>query len=329
MLLRIVFLVQLFDLFVIGGMGGKYPIRMMVVHHILQRDAEFRWNSGKTAVFLETLNRFHEREYFSEIKQLIFYSKKDCSHQPFPFAIIVELCSHYDSTGNKSLLFISFGSGSKTYSTKTPADLNFTTEYIQSFGPKPHSGIFGLVNIVSQSSGTWHDGALDHTENDVNGYMLLVDFYYRHYSRDDIFKITINNLHIGLYYLFSAYMANITPKRLSLPRPKVIFEVWGATIENQSIAQCTTDPILDYDVMTWTKYSLLFIASSSSVVLALVSDLGEVTGKGDDLVIDDIELLTCFAINNSVCSSGQYQIIDLNLFGIEVQIYSEQRRKRE
>lgn len=220
------------------------------------------------------------------------------------------MCSHYDSTGNKSLLFISFGSGSKTYSDKTPADFKFTTAYTQSFGPLPFGGRFCFTNKISKNSNVWHGGALDHTEKDINGYMIWVDFDFTGKPKD-IFRITINNLYAGSYYLFSAYMANMVPKRHHSAKPNVLLQAWDATTKSRSLAQCATGPIPDYDVMTWTKYSLLFIASSSSVVLVLVSDVGRV--NGDDLAIDDIELRTCFAIDNSVCSSGQYQIIDLNL----------------
>lgn len=159
--------------------------------------------------------------------------------------------------------------------------------------------MFSFVNAIPNDSPAWHNGALDHSQNGIPGYMFLVDFAN---TSEVIFNMTIDNLCIGSYYLFSAYMANILRKASNRPKPSVRFEVQDTNVLIPPSSQCTTGDISDYDNMTWTKYSLSFNASNSSVILLMVSDT--VGTNENDLAIDDIEFRGCSAVYCDVCHPG-------------------------
>ena len=210
----------------------------------------------------------------------------------------MELCPDQQINDNKPLLFLSFDLGSETYSNKTPAYFNFTTTYIQSFGSIAGEKVFSFINIVPENSNAWHTGALDHTENDTNGYMMLINFGS---DREDILNMTVSNLCVGSYYLFSVYMANIV-RQLNISEPQVMLEVGNRTVGNESLTKCSTQAISEYESMTWTKYSLPFRASSTSIILLITSYFG--APYGDDLAIDDIELRACSTVHCGLCPPG-------------------------
>ena len=190
------------------------------------------------------------------------------------------------------LLSVTFDSGTNQYSNKSTSYFGFRTTYEQVFGPPIMTDQFALVNSVpnhSEYSQMWHINAHDHTLNDGNGYMYLVDA--PGYTTT-IFEYMINALSIGVHYEFSAYLANLFLKQFDDPvKPSVLFEIRSATKENLLLAQLYTDGIPDYDEMTWLKYSLSFIATSHTVMLHIISvGLNSIT---NDLAIDDIEFCRC------------------------------------
>jgi hypothetical protein len=189
-----------------------------------------------------------------------------------------------------SVLLITFGSGSNEYSNKTPADFDFSTAHQQRFEPFINDGMFGFVNAVPMHGDIWHGRVLDHTANDVNGYMFFVNVAHEH---TEIFNLTIGNLCTGLSYELSAYLANVftTVRSESAIKPNVLFQVLSPVIPGHILAQLSTGDIPEYENMTWAKYGLSFIAPSSSVVLFMVSIARG--GGGNDLAIDDIELRVC------------------------------------
>ncbi len=211
----------------------------------------------------------------------------------------IGLCSVNETTNDKSLLLITFGSGPDQYSDKTPSSFNFNTNYRQKFNVEISHDTFAFVNAVPELGKffvyDWYKGAQDHTENDTDGYMYLVSVG----DISQLFQSTVNNLCIGVCYEFSVYLMNPVKEAFSntLLKPDIRLEVRTATNENELLAQFSTGDILDYDKMAWSKHSLLFTATSSSVVLLMITNVGP--GNGNDLAIDDIELRVC-STNHSI-----------------------------
>jgi hypothetical protein len=194
---------------------------------------------------------------------------------------------------------ITFGSGADPYSNETPASFNFSTAHRQVFLPLTYGGVFGFVNAIPNIYYGWHVGAVDHTANDVDGYMYFVDV--GEYG-DQVFNFSVNDLCIGMRYEFSAYLANVMKKEHAHPEPNIRFEVRTATAESQLIAELPTGNISGYDNMAWSRCSLSFIASSSSIVLLMVSDVKQ--AGGNDLAIDDIELRVDSNADCCFCALG-------------------------
>ncbi len=198
-------------------------------------------------------------------------------------------------------MLITFGSGSSKYSSKTPSTFNFTTTttHRQNFNSKIEDYQFGFVNAVPDYSGYWHKEAKDHTENDNDGYMYLVNIGAKDVS---LFNFTVNNLCVGLQYEFFAYLANVDRKDKHLIKTDVRFEVRAANAGYQSLAKCSTGDIPAYDTMTWTKFGLSFTALHSSTILLIISNLKG--GNGNNIAIDDIELRVCSNTHSSICHPG-------------------------
>ncbi|UJR19689.1 hypothetical protein I4U23_022823 [Adineta vaga] len=187
----------------------------------------------------------------------------------------------------KPVFSITFGAGSDQYSKAKPSDFGFSTTYRQRFVPVANDGEFSFINSIQKDrEGTaWHLGTGDHT-GDKGGYMYLVN---ADYSTGQFYSGTIKDLVVGRRYEFSVYVANLLA--ISGIKPNVLFEVRSAAADKALLAQLSTGDIPEYKTLTWTKYGISFIASTSTVNLLMISNAPG--GIGNDLVIDDITLRGC------------------------------------
>ncbi|CAF1136212.1 unnamed protein product [Adineta ricciae] len=200
----------------------------------------------------------------------------------------------------KSVFLITFGNGSCKCLKKETESFNFSTKFIRDdkCGQSFHDGYFSFRNSISGFSG-WHNGESDHTADD-NGYMFLVNLGG---ISDFIFRLNVTNINIGSRYEFSTYLANIfKPSGMSV-KPNVRFKVESILPNGVSllIAQLVTGDISECAKMTWIKYSLPFTATSSLVILTIISEKVDI--YGNDIAIDDIELRLCSAACYENCSS--------------------------
>ena len=98
------------------------------------------------------------------------------------------------------------------------------------------------------------------------------------------------NLTVGQRYEFSTYVANIFRKSQTSSKPRVTFEIRDANDPKKLLTRLVTQKIPECDKMTWSKYGLSFIASTSSVRFLMISNVDG--GRGND-----IELRVCSPIN--------------------------------
>ncbi|CAF4189442.1 unnamed protein product, partial [Adineta steineri] len=116
-----------------------------------------------------------------------------------------------------------------------------------------------------------------------------------------IFNSTINGLCTGLRYEFSAYLTNVDKEpNKGRSKPNIRFLVRAATFQGNILNTSTTGPIPAIKNMAWKKYGLSFIASDSSVILLITSNVTS-NDPGNDLAMDNIELRDCS--NNYYCSN--------------------------
>ncbi len=204
-----------------------------------------------------------------------------------PFLESTGLCGPAYTLQSTPIFSIDFGSGTSQYSKATPSTFGFSTTYTQEFAPVTNDGQFSFINSVHDDfSGAWHTGALDHTPNDVGGYMYLVN---ADYNPDQFYNGTVNNLVIGQKYQFSLYVANLlTTVGIE---PNILFQVRGPAPNNVLLAQIATGNISATPTMTWVQYGISFTAVSESATLLMISNAPG--GNGNDLAIDDIVFQVC------------------------------------
>lgn len=150
----------------------------------------------------------------------------------------------------------------------------------------------------------------DHTvdDDDDNGYMFLVNVK----DADAlIFKYTLNNLFVGQYYEFSAYIANVIKSKSNLNTPNIRFEVRSSSEYGILIASNDTGNIVESENMTWLKYNLLFEVANSSIVLLMFSNVAG--GLGNIVAIDDIEFRLCSNTHTHVRPPGLFPYISFNM----------------
>jgi hypothetical protein len=199
-----------------------------------------------------------------------------------------------------SVFLITFGSGSSVFSSATPSLFSFSEAYGQAFNSSVlNNRTFAFVNEVpTHPADAWYGGALDHTPDDINGYMFVINALL---NTDQIFNFTVHNLCIGVRYEFSAYVANIVSLQ-NTTEPNILFQVRTATTENSLLTELSSGDIAQYSNMTWLKYGLSFIPPNSSVVLLMISNAqGE---YGNDFAVDDIALRVCSTVTSGFCFPG-------------------------
>ena len=202
----------------------------------------------------------------------------------------------------KSVFLITFGNGSSRCLKTNTDSFNFSTQFIPDYACNSLflDGYFTFRNSISDLLG-WHNGESDHTADD-NGYMFLVNLGKR---SDFIFRLNVTNLNIGSRYEFSTYLANIFKPSSHSIKPSIRFKVESILPNGVSvlIAQLVTGDISECAKMTWIKYSLPFIATSSLAILTIISEKDDVWGN--DIAFDDIELRLCSAACYENCSSSE------------------------
>ncbi|MDA9555854.1 gliding motility-associated C-terminal domain-containing protein [Pelobium sp.] len=172
-----------------------------------------------------------------------------------------------------------------------PLGSQFTT-YNYKAADCPDDGQYTINNKTSSCfSNTWHTLTEDHTPNDINGYMLIVN------AKNELgtfYTFPINNLCPETTYEFSSFIINLI--KLSAPcgiitKPNITFRV--ERMDGTLIQEYSTGFITETSNPIWNKYGFFFTnpAGVSNVVLKLINNSGG--GCGNDLALDDITFRPC------------------------------------
>lgn len=214
----------------------------------------------------------------------------------FITAVQAQLCQ--GSLGDP-VVNITFGTGTNPGPPLSSKITNYT--YVSSC---PGDGYY---TIGSSSPGcfnsTWYNLTEDHTPNDVNGYMMIVN---ASFSPGDFYVDTIKGLCGGTTYEFAAWILNI---RKSLPcggttvYPDVTFNI--ETLSGTVLKSFQTGNIPEQSAPQWKQYGAFFQtpAGASSVVVRMTNNAPG--GCGNDLVLDDITFRPCGPQVSATISGGQ------------------------
>ncbi|WP_407556394.1 T9SS type B sorting domain-containing protein [Winogradskyella sp. 4-2091] len=165
-----------------------------------------------------------------------------------------------------------------------------TTTYSYAGNQNPNDGFYTVSSTSNYFD--WFT-VTDHTENDTNGRMLIVN---SSFSAGEFYKTTINGLCENTTYEFSSWLVNLTPPNGfcgagAIPI-NVSFEIWDTT-ETTLLASGTTGNIFGTTATDWNQYALVFQSTigQTSVVLKMINNAPG--GCGNDLAIDDIVFKSC------------------------------------
>ncbi len=141
----------------------------------------------------------------------------------------------------------------------------------------------------------WYDTE-DHTLNDTNGRMLIVNAAT---TSGEFFRMTVPDLCENTIYGFSTWITNLMPFNhvgcgadgFSIPI-NIRFEIWDSTDTNL-LASGNTGNILSTLTPEWQEYGVVFksLPGQTSVILKMFNN--ESGGCGNDFAIDDIWFRSC------------------------------------
>jgi len=183
-----------------------------------------------------------------------------------------------------SIFIEDFGTG--TTNNSLPAG---TTTYAY-FNGAPNDGFYTVSSNTAYFD--WFN-IPDHTPNDTNGKMLIVN---SDFTAGEFYRTTINGLCENTTYEFSSWLLNLSPLNgfcgSSVIPINVRFEIWDNTDTNL-LASGDTGNITSTLTPEWNQFALVFqtLPNQTSIILKMLNN--GVGGCGNDIAIDDIEFKSC------------------------------------
>ena len=227
-----------------------------------------------------------------------------------PLKLSSQICT--GSLGD-AVVNVTFGSGTNAGSPLSGA----ITNYNYTSGDCPNDGSYTVINATySCFAGSWHNLTEDHTPNDVNGYMMLVN---ASFTPSDFYIDTVRNLCASTTYEFGAWITNVilpTACSPNLINPKLVFNV--ETVTGQVLGTYSTGDILPTTNTQWKQYGLFFTTplNTSDVVIRLTNNAPG--GCGNDLALDDITFRPCGPIITANAVNSTKKDIDLCIADIKI-----------
>lgn len=228
---------------------------------------------------------------------------------------------------------ITFGSGSNPGQPLQTivAGASTTYPYVPVTGnpatPIVNDGFYTITNNVI-SHPAWFSGALDHTPNDVNGYLA---FFNASELPGEFYKQTVTGLCENTKYEFASWIANVlNPAALIGVKPDITFVIQKT--DGTILATYSTGPISQKTSLTWEQFGFFFATpvGVSTVVLKMTNtNVGGLAQQGNDFAIDDITFKPCgptltASFNSSTIQSTKTQcgFAPVTLFGTASSGYS-------
>lgn len=162
--------------------------------------------------------------------------------------------------------------------------LGSTTNYNFILGT-PNDGSYTIVKSTANLNPGWHQNVINHTPNDSNGYMMVVN---ASNTPGIFYQTNVAGLCPGVTYEFASYIINIL--RNPGIKPNIRF-----TIENDGVAFHTfsTNDIPEGSPTDWIKYGTIFTTPPNVGTITLKMTNQNPGGAGNDLALDDITFRPC------------------------------------
>jgi gliding motility-associated-like protein len=203
-----------------------------------------------------------------------------------------------------AVVSINFGAGTGIGAALPPSQTNYSFTAADC----PNDGSYTIINSTSNCfSGSWHNLAEDHTPNDVNGYMMLVN---ASLTPSDFYLDTITGLCANTTYEFTAWVVNVLKTSACQPtptRPNLLFSI--ETTTGTVLGSYSTGNLTENAIPVWNQYGLFFttLAGTPNVVIRIRNN--GPGGCGNDLALDDISFRPCGPkVTTSVLNSTQTNV---------------------
>ena len=184
------------------------------------------------------------------------------------------------------LISESFGSAA------APVLLEGRTTYRFVAASCPNNGEYTLSNRLDQACfGVWHTLLRDHTPGTTNGAMLLVNGAEQ---PGEFYRQALPGLCGGTTYEFSVWGLNLLRlgrcENSLVPNLSIVVE----TATGQLLQRLDIGSVPETATPVWKRFSASFTApaTNETVVVKLLNNQGQ-AGCGNDLALDDIQLLRC------------------------------------
>lgn len=175
----------------------------------------------------------------------------------------------------------------------------------------PADGVYTIVNSTFNCfNSTWHSLPEDHTPNDNNGYMMLVN---ASFTAGDFYVDSVKGLCPNTTYEFAAWIMNILKPAACAGngiRPNLTFSI--QTTSGVILGNYKTGDIDQTFGPGWNQYGLFFTtpAAVNNIILRITNNAPG--GCGNDLVLDDITFRPCGAsVNAAINFSGGTSNVDV------------------
>jgi len=178
----------------------------------------------------------------------------------------------------------------------------------------PDDGFYTVANSIPGCFGaSWHSYNTDHTPNDANGYMMVIN---ASITSGDFYIDTVKGLCGGTTYEFAAWVANVffrNPGCATTIKPNLEFTIESTT--GTVLATYKTGDVPETSSPAWKQYGVFFTTppTAQNVVLR-ISNKGP-GGCGNDLALDDITFRPCGP--NVTINSGMSSTIDQCIINVK------------
>ncbi|MDH3299274.1 MAG: MSCRAMM family adhesin SdrC [Acidimicrobiia bacterium] len=154
-------------------------------------------------------------------------------------------------------------------------------------GPDPKrigNGEYTITsNLTEDHGGWWFPTSQDHTPDDTEGRMMVVDVADR---PQEIYRAAIGGLRPGQTYCVSGWLANAN-RHGDGRLPNVSFNIFDGS---ERIAGSGSGDLPNTQSLVWRETSFTFVAPVEQVALSVYDNVGERIGA--DLAIDDLTITT-------------------------------------
>jgi gliding motility-associated-like protein len=150
------------------------------------------------------------------------------------------------------------------------------------------SGEYARFNSSVGCNGSWLGIATDHTPNDVNGYMLIIDGDDR---RGEVYRASVSGLTTTFRYEFSAWFVNLSNDD-QWQEPRVHFEIRD---NSNNLIHKSGSYTITYDPSNpWQRVSFMFDLPVGMTAVQIVLVNEHANSSGNDFLVDDISFAPCF-----------------------------------